>query len=105
MRAEAEADPAAAEKQSNLALAQLGLALRNLKPNCWLMPIMSAIVCVMFARWVSTPALVVWFIVWAPRSRSNPRVGYQEPPAVEGRSYPSTRAYTRDDVYEDDYPR
>jgi two-component system cell cycle sensor histidine kinase PleC len=55
------ADDYPQDRQSRLALEQLRLALRNLKPNCWLMPIMAAIVCAMFARWVSTSALLTWF--------------------------------------------
>jgi two-component system cell cycle sensor histidine kinase PleC len=44
-----------------LALEQLRLALRNLKPNCWLMPIFAAILCLMFAQWINPIVLVVWF--------------------------------------------
>jgi two-component system cell cycle sensor histidine kinase PleC len=54
-------DPVARDRESRLALEQLRLALHNLKPNCWLMPIMAAIVCAMFSRWVSWPALLAWF--------------------------------------------
>jgi two-component system cell cycle sensor histidine kinase PleC len=50
----------AAPQQLRLAYDQLGLALRNLKPNHWLMPVFGAIICVMFARWVSTPVLSLW---------------------------------------------
>jgi two-component system cell cycle sensor histidine kinase PleC len=48
-------------ERANLALEQLRLALKNLKPNHWLMPVFAAIICVMFARWVSRPLLLVWF--------------------------------------------
>ena len=41
-----------------LALDQLRFALRNLKPNCWLMPIFAAIMAVMFARWIPVPSLI-----------------------------------------------
>src|ERR1700733_9739776 len=56
--AEAEMPRGQGEK---LALEQLRLALRNLKPNCWLMPIFAAILCLMFAQWINPIVLVVWF--------------------------------------------
>jgi len=40
---------------------QLRLALTNLKPNYWLMPVFGAIVCAMFARWIAAPRLIEWF--------------------------------------------
>jgi hypothetical protein len=49
--------------------------------------------------------LVLWLIIAAPRSRSSARGDYRRPPATDGRPFPPTRTYTRDDVYEDDYPR
>ncbi|HEY8696109.1 MAG TPA: HAMP domain-containing sensor histidine kinase [Rhizomicrobium sp.] len=52
-------------ERANLALEQLRLALKNLKPNHWLMPVFAAIVCVMFARWVSRPLLLTWFALVA----------------------------------------
>ncbi len=54
---------AAGERTPNgkLAHEQLRLALRNLKPNCWLMPVFAAIMCVMFARWVALPTLALWW--------------------------------------------
>ena len=59
------ADPAAASlehaPEHRLALEQLRLALKNLKPNCWLMPLLAAVICLMFARWVSVPVLAFWF--------------------------------------------
>jgi two-component system cell cycle sensor histidine kinase PleC len=48
-----------------LALDQLRLALRNLKPNFWLMPIFAAIMLVMFARWVPLPTLAWWWVLVA----------------------------------------
>jgi len=42
---------------------QLHLALTNLKPNYWLMPIFGAILCVMFARWIPVPRLAAWFVL------------------------------------------
>jgi len=49
--------------------------------------------------------LILWLIVWAPRSRSSGRADYRQPPVAGGRPYPPTSTYTRDGVYEDDYPR
>jgi two-component system cell cycle sensor histidine kinase PleC len=54
-----------AARAQRLAQEQLRIALRNLKPNCWLMPAISAIMCVMFARWVDLPTRLVWFAVVA----------------------------------------
>ena len=50
-------------QDEKLALEQLGLALRNLKPNCWVMPILATAVCAIFARWVSAPLLAFWFLL------------------------------------------
>src|SRR5579871_2692601 len=55
----AAAFPARA-REDRLALEQLRLALRNLRPNFWLMPLLGAVTCVMFARWISIPVLVFW---------------------------------------------
>ena len=52
-------------ESDKLALAQLGLALKNLAPNWWLMPIFGAIVCAMFAKWESVPVLAGWWLVLA----------------------------------------
>jgi hypothetical protein len=49
--------------------------------------------------------LILWLIIWAPRSRSSSRGDYRQPPEMDGRPYPPTRTYTKDDVYEDDYRR
>ncbi|GEM_PF-1193847 len=46
---------------SKLSLDQLRLALRNLRPNAWLMPIFATIMCVMFARWVPVAKLGIWW--------------------------------------------
>ncbi len=43
-----------------LALEQLGLALRNLRPNAWMMPALAAVICAMFHQWISAPRLAVW---------------------------------------------
>jgi two-component system cell cycle sensor histidine kinase PleC len=65
MTAEVAALPDPREKENKLALDQLQMALRNLKPNCWLMPIMAAVLCVLFARWIDHTTLVLWFAVVA----------------------------------------
>ena len=59
-------DATAAKRSADkLAMDQLRLALRNLKPNHWLMPIFAVIICAMFSRWASVPALVAWWIAVA----------------------------------------
>jgi two-component system cell cycle sensor histidine kinase PleC len=50
-----------AERDAKLTLDQLALALRNLGPNHWFMPLFAAIICLMFSRWVEASRLVVWF--------------------------------------------
>jgi two-component system cell cycle sensor histidine kinase PleC len=54
-------DDTARERRSKLALDQIALALRNLGPNHYFMPLFAAIICVMFHRWVEMPKLVIWF--------------------------------------------
>ncbi|HEY2446566.1 MAG TPA: ATP-binding protein [Rhizomicrobium sp.] len=51
----------AAERAEKLARDQLRLALANLKPNCWLMPLLSGVICLMFARWIGAGTLLFWF--------------------------------------------
>jgi two-component system cell cycle sensor histidine kinase PleC len=48
-------------QEEKLALEQLRLALRNLRPNCWIMPILAAVMSVMFSRWVDRLLLGFWF--------------------------------------------
>ncbi len=48
-------------RDRKLALDQLGLALRNLRPNVWLMPVLAAIICLMFRQWIEPAKLIVWF--------------------------------------------
>jgi two-component system, cell cycle sensor histidine kinase PleC len=50
-----------ADRDAKLTLDQLALALRNLGPNHWFMPLFAAIICVMFSRWVGPSRLVAWF--------------------------------------------
>lgn len=72
-------------QQQRLAREQLRLALKNLKPNCWLMPLLAAIICVMFAGWVSVPVLVFWFALVAVGGSYLGLVAYTFPHADSGR--------------------
>jgi two-component system cell cycle sensor histidine kinase PleC len=54
-------DTAADAREQKLALDQLGLALRNLKLNAWMMPALAAVICVMFHAWIGWPRLMTWF--------------------------------------------
>jgi len=56
-------DATTRERAAKLELDQLALALKNLGPNHFLMPVFAAITCVMFHRWVATGPLIVWFVV------------------------------------------
>lgn len=53
----------ASTRDRKLALEQLGLALRGLQPNAWLMPLLAAAICVLFRQWIATPRLVLWFVM------------------------------------------
>src|SRR5438046_2970783 len=50
-------------RDRKLALEQLGLALRSLQPNAWLMPLLAAVICLLFYRWIAMPRLIVWFVM------------------------------------------
>ena len=52
----------ARDGKNKIALDQLGLALRNVRPNHAMMPVFAAIICAMFSLWVSTAVLVMWFV-------------------------------------------
>ena len=54
-------DKDAQERAAKLVLDQMALALRNLAPNHWLMPVFTAIICVMFWRWIAPARLIGWF--------------------------------------------
>jgi two-component system cell cycle sensor histidine kinase PleC len=58
--AQADADTVR-ERRSKLALDQIALALRNIGPNHFLMPVFALIICMMFHRWVGTARLGLWF--------------------------------------------
>jgi two-component system cell cycle sensor histidine kinase PleC len=47
-------------RDQRLALDQLGLALRNLRPNSILMPALGAVICVMYSKWLPLPKLLEW---------------------------------------------
>ena len=51
------------ERADKLRLDQLALALRNLGPNHFLMPMFAAIIAVMYHRWVSMARLETWFAI------------------------------------------
>ncbi len=53
----------ARERNAKLALDQTALSLRSLALNHWIMPVFTATVCVMFARWIEPLRLAVWFAV------------------------------------------
>ncbi len=55
------ADAGAEMRERKLAQDQLGLALRNLRPNAWMMPALAAVVCVMFHQWIAPSQLAIWF--------------------------------------------
>jgi len=50
----------AQERRAKLALDQTALALGGLSLNHWIMPIFTAILCVMFARWIAPARLISW---------------------------------------------
>ena len=64
---------------------QLGLALRNLRPNAWLMPALAAVICIMFHQWIPAPHLVLWFaivlVACVPLGIVANRYGHTEAPA------------------------
>ncbi len=45
-----------------LIMDQLRLAARNVRPNSWMLPIIAATVCVMFAPWVNHALLAGWWL-------------------------------------------
>jgi len=50
----------ASSRDRKLALDQLGLALRNLRPNAWVLPVLGGVICMMFRQWIATPQLLLW---------------------------------------------
>jgi two-component system cell cycle sensor histidine kinase PleC len=57
----ADRAPERAVRDDRLALEQLALATRNLKPHPYLMPLFGLVVCTIFSRWIALPVLVSWF--------------------------------------------
>jgi two-component system cell cycle sensor histidine kinase PleC len=49
------------DRAAKLMLDQLALALRNLRPNHYLMPVFAAIIGVIFSRWAPLDRLTIWF--------------------------------------------
>ena len=49
-----------AEQSARLALDELHIALNNTRPNKWIIPVLGAILCVMFSHWVRVPVLAGW---------------------------------------------
>ena len=50
-------------RHNRLAHEQLALALRNLRPNAWLMPILGAIICAIFRQWIDPFRLAAWLAI------------------------------------------
>ncbi len=64
--AESEAAAEAARESSlvaRLAVEELRLALKNLSPNHWLMPVFGSVICLMFTTWIEAPVLLTWLAV------------------------------------------
>ena len=62
-----DASPAAAieePRNERLALDQLTLALRNIKPHPYLMPLFALAICAIDAKWIPLSLLVAWFSVF-----------------------------------------
>ncbi len=62
-----DASPAAEKaepRNEKLELDQLALALRNLKPHPYLMPLFALAICAIDAKWISLPLLAAWFVVF-----------------------------------------
>ncbi|MGD0189391.1 MAG: HAMP domain-containing sensor histidine kinase [Rhizomicrobium sp.] len=85
MTAEFAARSGSRERESKLALDQLHMALRNLKPNCWLMPVMAAVLCILFARWIDHPTLVLWFAAVTVGGAPLGVVAFAYPTHLQGR--------------------
>jgi two-component system cell cycle sensor histidine kinase PleC len=51
---------AATARDEKLALEQLTLAVRNLKPQPYLMPLFGLVICIIFSRWIQVSVLSAW---------------------------------------------
>ena len=76
---------------AKLALEQLRMALRNMRPNYWNTPVFAGVVCLMFAHWIALPRLALWFgltfvaqfpLIWTAHSFAR-----LKPPPEEGRKW------------------
>lgn len=88
---DARLDGAARGRNTKLALDQLRMALQNIKPNFWLMPIFAAVICLMVSPWVSTTNLVIWFVVVTlgglPQAITSARFSRAENPSADARKW------------------
>src|SRR5579872_3488538 len=87
MTAESLETAPAVATDDKLRLEQLGLALRNLKPHPYLMPIFGLVVCIIFSRWISLRVAVIWWAAFAasllPLAIVSRRFLGKEPPPAE----------------------
>ena len=76
---------------SRLALDQLKLVMRNLKPNVVLMPVLAAVACVMFSRWIPLSDLLTWFALVVlgalPQAATATAFARADPPAHQARKW------------------
>ena len=74
-----------------LTLDETRLALRNLKPNAWLMLLLGAAACVMFSRWVTPGQLGLWLGLVAVgglfQAATAARFVRADPPAADARRW------------------
>jgi len=63
--AQSAASDGFAPADDKLAFDQLRLALKNLRPNVWLMPVFAVVICVLFSRWIALPTRLLWFAIVA----------------------------------------
>ena len=64
MNGNEKADGIAAARENLLALDQLALALRNLRPHAFLMPFFAALIGVIYSRTSPLADVVLWFSVF-----------------------------------------
>ena len=60
--AEPSAQRSTRTDNSKIAQDQLAMALRNIRPNAWVVPVFGAILCAMFSRWIAMPVLAAWWV-------------------------------------------
>ncbi len=54
------AEKTVTERDEKLALEQLAFAARNMRPSPYTMPVLAAVIAMMFHRWIAWPPLVAW---------------------------------------------